>query len=181
MGRFRVLKKPKVKRFNNPGIVMGWDLSSKKLACVYSLNDAIGYESSLLPVHALKGGCSAAAQWVHELCVTLTDQHGPMMLTASAYVEAPIGAARLNIQVMLVQSLINGAVLSALQKWNIPTEHVAPASWKKTTVGKGNADKKAVAAWVLETNPEFHSAVGGDQDLLDAYCINRHGMGLERT
>jgi Holliday junction resolvasome RuvABC endonuclease subunit len=76
-------------------------------------------------------------------------------------------------------SRIQGAVLACLPSQMLVTE-LSVGTWKKATVGNGNATKDDVARWVAATIAVGHDAMpnnqpilNGDwpQDALDAYCI----------
>lgn len=51
-------------------------------------------------------------------------------------------------------------------------------SWKKAVVGRGNANKDDVRAWLRESHPEWFALCDGDQDRVDAACINLYGHQL---
>lgn len=53
-----------------------------------------------------------------------------------------------------------------------PIAHVAVSTWKKATVGRGNAQKIEVLAWAQAHDP----IAGVDQDAADAYCIASYGV-----
>lgn len=62
------------------------------------------------------------------------------------------------------------------------TYDVYPATWKKNVVGRGDASKADVAAFLCAEYPERFDACGGDQNLIDATCIAMYGWQvLERA
>jgi len=96
-------------------------------------------------------------------------------------IEAPV-LARFNPQTTIKQAMVNGAIQVGL---NVPEIEaliaVPPATWKKSVLGKGNLDKPGIAAAAVQLEPRVLS-LGGDQDLIDAWCICRHAALLwQRT
>ena len=85
-----------------------------------------------------------------------------------AYVEEPVVAGARNLRVSLRIAQVGGAVLSVVNG-----EFVPVSTWKKATVGKGNAPKSDVKKW-LEGRPEYIMA-SSSQDWVDATCIRLYG------
>ncbi len=48
-------------------------------------------------------------------------------------------------------------------------------AWKKDIVGKGNASKDEVAAWLEVHHPDYYEQCHGDQNLVDATCVALYG------
>ena len=87
------------------------------------------------------------------------------------YVEAPIMAGARNIQ-----STIKVAQTVGLVRTLVPNAiEVAVSSWKKATVGNGNASKDMVREWLERVHPEVAHMCLGNQDLYDAACISLYG------
>lgn len=88
------------------------------------------------------------------------------------WVELPTGGFP-NPHLTGAWAVICGAMYHALEEkgpyptsvWSIPV-----TSWKKATVGSGNANKQMIAAWALNEGCPVST-----QDGYDAYCIARAG------
>ena len=66
---------------------------------------------------------------------------------------------------------LEGALLATLPP-GLRVIRFHPTTWKKQTVGKGNATKADVAAWVKQTWPiDTHALNALPQDALDSYAI----------
>lgn len=66
-----------------------------------------------------------------------------------------------------------GAIWAAHVNYNIFWAWVNVSTWKKDVIGKGNADKDQVKAWVMENmGLEFPES---EPDFYDAACICRYG------
>lgn len=86
-----------------------------------------------------------------------------------AFVEEPVVAGARNLRTSLRIAQISGAVLSAINGELVPV-----STWKKAIVGKGNAKKEEVKAW-LKTQPEYDMAFSS-QDWIDATCLRLYGQ-----
>jgi Holliday junction resolvasome RuvABC endonuclease subunit len=91
---------------------------------------------------------------------------------ALVYVESPVLAGVRNLQVLISMSQAHSQILTAA----LPSivESVAVASWKKAIVGKGNATKAEVAAYLKLYYPDLHDQCKS-QDHIDATCIALYG------
>jgi len=89
------------------------------------------------------------------------------------FVETPPLAGPRNIGTFGHLNQTLGAVLAG-----IGGREVNVMSWKKDVVGKGNATKDEVAAWLRDKHPRFHTMAGGNQNLVDATCIALYGEQL---
>lgn len=108
--------------------------------------------------------------------------NGDWFADAAVCVESPIVAGVRNLQSTIKVAGVYGITLSVVGAW-APVAEVAVSSWKKTTVGNGNANKAAVSKWLQATHPLLYSAcftTSGklDQNLVDATCIALHGCYL---
>lgn len=111
---------------------------------------------------------------IREMAVRLRGLRDDGLLTGTKWVEAPLLAGARNIQSTIQVAQTSGLVLGTL-----PDAHqVAVAAWKKRTVGSGNADKGAVAAWLREFHPRLAALCGANQDLVDAACIGLYGASV---
>lgn len=91
------------------------------------------------------------------------------------YVEEPVLAGARNIRSTLLVAETVGMILSVSR-----AKLVEVSTWKKSTVGKGNASKDDVRQWLEMAYPQYAEACDGDQDLIDAAGIFVHGRGTER-
>lgn len=85
------------------------------------------------------------------------------------YLEEAVVAGARNLRTSLSIAETVGAVLTL----GLPTTKVAVSSWKKATIGNGNATKEDVAKWYLETYPEGLNP--DNQDVCDASGICDYG------
>ena len=67
-----------------------------------------------------------------------------------------------------------GAVQSAADVGSASRPSCRP--WKAATVGKGNATKDEIQAWLDEHYPELFEAANGDENAVDAMCIGLYGI-----
>lgn len=89
------------------------------------------------------------------------------------FVEEPPLAGSRNIRVFAaLHQAYTTALLSA------PTAYpVEVSTWKKETVGKGNATKDDVSEWLQRVHPDY-AALCGDQNHTDASCIAIYGRAV---
>jgi len=93
------------------------------------------------------------------------------------YMEGAIVAGVKNLQ-----STIKVAQTTGLVRTMMPNVvEVAVSSWKKATVGKGNAKKEDVRLWLDTNHPDMAARCGGNQDLYDAACIAIYGGLTDRA
>lgn len=154
-------------------IVVGIDPSSKKIAlCVSS-------EVFQLDVIRLPAGLYSATGAAYREVFSFLDGLGHYD-KVSVYMEAPLVGR--NVASTIVQAQVGGAVVAAVKNSLRPTplHMVNVGTWKKQVVGKGNAQKSEVAEWLEKNWPEAYHEAAGDQDLIDAACINRYGVLHER-
>lgn len=97
------------------------------------------------------------------------------------YVESPIVAGARNIQSTIKVAAAYGAVLAAINGQHAQAFEVPVSSWKLATVGKGNASKDDVSAWLHAQHPHVYTECAGDQDLMDAACVALFAQGHERS
>lgn len=88
------------------------------------------------------------------------------------FVEQPVVAGARNIQSTLRIAETVGMIYSLPAR----VYGVAISTWKKATVGKGNATKENVEEWLDSTHPTYSALCGGDQDLRDAAAICLYGQ-----
>ena len=86
-------------------------------------------------------------------------------------IERPWSANRgVTATLMRMQGVIIGQA-----KPEVEVLEVHPQKWKAATVGRSNATKEEVTAWVYTTQPEA-SAYEWDENACDAYCIALWGQ-----
>jgi len=103
-------------------------------------------------------------------------------VTCPFFVEEPVVAGARNMRVSLGIAQTSGAVISAIRgsSYLIPV-----SSWKKETIGKGNATKEDVKAWLFDNKKPYSVAcerTNSPQDYSDAACIAVYGskmLGLD--
>ncbi len=88
---------------------------------------------------------------------------------AVVWIEQPTGAHP-SPALMYVAGVVQAALFETLA---VPVWTIPPASWKKNSVGQGNATKDQVAAWVRERGGECET-----QDEADAYAIAAAGRAM---
>jgi Holliday junction resolvasome RuvABC endonuclease subunit len=97
----------------------------------------------------------------------------------AVYLEEPVIGR--NARSTIVQAQVGGAVMAAACRANVfYFELVNNSHWKKGVVGKGNAGKPEIAAWLEEKWPNAYNLAQKDQDLIDASCINRYGVQRQK-
>lgn len=156
-------------------IVLGLDPSSRKLALVVREDRKTCHFSAVkMPDLDISQRSYAAYEavgvFLHGLGVLPPVRH--------AFVEAPIVGMTRDIQSTVKQATVSGGAQAALVEWGFGVHLVAPSSWKKTVIGKGNARKDEVGPIIKREWPGLWLAVSGDQDLLDASALVLHGESL---
>lgn len=96
------------------------------------------------------------------------------------YCEEPVLAGARNIRTTILIAETVGMILSL----NAEVRVVPISSWKKATVGKGNATKDEVTEWLKEEHPGYTSYCRDtkqreSQDLRDAAAIFIYGRSVE--
>jgi hypothetical protein len=95
------------------------------------------------------------------------------------YMEAPlVGRSAYST---IVQAQVGGAVMAAACRSGTYLKMVNVNSWKKKVVGKGNATKEDVSAWLKDNWKMAYTLCSGDQDLIDASALNRYGHRREKV
>lgn len=96
------------------------------------------------------------------------------------YIEAPVLAGARNVQSTIKIAEVYGLALCHVGLWTSVIE-VPIASWKKETVGNGNASKEAVDDWLKANHFELWLQCGHDQNLVDATCIALYGAHHQKV
>jgi Holliday junction resolvasome RuvABC endonuclease subunit len=98
------------------------------------------------------------------------------LLDGPIWIEAPVLAGVRNVQSTIKVAQTTGIVHAVLAQ----THEVAVSSWKKRTVGQGNASKPQVRDWLDEAHPDIARMCRGNQDLYDAACIALYGRAVQQ-
>lgn len=151
-------------------VVIGIDPSSAKLAAVLS---AVGDEpGATLHVKRLPKdkpeACQVAFEWVTELVQSVP------MDDVYVYIEYPV-LGRGGPGSTIPQALINGALQAGARMAGATVYSVNNAHCKKVVIGRGNANKDDIRAWVKEAWPALYEKIGKDQDLCDSAMIYVYG------
>lgn len=96
----------------------------------------------------------------------------------AVFCEEPVVAGARNLQSSLKIAQTVGAIMAATTLYT-PRCYLVPVSkWKKAVVGHGNASKSEVALWLNRVYPPYAACCGANQDLIDACCLVRYGLGV---
>ena len=90
------------------------------------------------------------------------------------FVEEPVLAGARNIRSTILIAETVGMLLTLPCRVYL----VEISTWKKLTVGKGNASKEDVSSWLSSEHPDYAAICEGDQDLIDAGAINVYGREI---
>lgn len=155
-------------------IIVGADLSSRTAALVALTNLGQYVEHMKLEVDVKHTKNRAL------VCSTLArkTQHWLTHVQAShVFIEEPVVAGAMNIRSSLLIAQVCGAILTAAGMERV-VQLVPVSSWKKQTVGSGNANKDQVRAWLDEHHPQTAAQCRHDQDLYDAASVALYGQRL---
>lgn len=106
--------------------------------------------------------------WLDRQVRIYARQMAPTYPPACVWVEQPSGRYP-NLQLAYAAGVLQAALFETLA---CPVWSITSGTWKRNTVGKGNATKAQVAAWVAE-----RADVNG-QDEADAYAIAAAGRAM---
>lgn len=154
--------------------IIGIDPSSRKLA---SISAVLGHEQNysidtigLFPKDRPRS-CSVAYKWMRQLVTAQFEVCDEVYV----FIEAPVlgrGGARATIpQAQVGGSLLAGAFAAHATDIVLVNNQRA----KKEVVGKGNASKDEVRAWVRMIWPAVFKEAGTDQDVCDSAMIYAWG------
>jgi Holliday junction resolvasome RuvABC endonuclease subunit len=94
------------------------------------------------------------------------------------FIEEPLVAGARNIRTALKMSQAVGAMVAGVGIYTDKCYLVPVSTWKKAVIGNGSASKEQVALWLSRHHPSYSSQCDGSQDLTDACCIARFGVGV---
>jgi Holliday junction resolvasome RuvABC endonuclease subunit len=150
-------------------MIVGCDPAGRRVALVWPEEN----RSACLHLKAHPKGLRATDGWGPDARRIADWCHEVLKGVDTLWIERPImggsGSPLAAIRIAVTAGLVAAASTARL-------EFVFPVVWKAAVVGKGNADKSAVAAWLAEHHPTLAKTCGGDQDLVDAACIALYGQ-----
>ena len=155
--------------------VLGIDPSSKKLAICLTQSLSRREQPDLHKISLPEGVYRATGAAFSEAFLFFQDFTN---LDAVTYMEAPVVGR--SVYSSIVQAQVGGAVMAAACKAGMKLHLVNVSTWKKEVVGKGNAQKPEIAAWLKKYWYEAYTPAAGDQDLIDACGVNRYGVQNQR-
>ena len=137
----------------------------------------------------IPGRMAQAFDFTFEYCMGVIDYDGqPPRL----FLEEPV-MGRGGPGATIPQAFVDGAIMAGAYQAGAVLSLINNSSWKKKVCGNGNANKLVVSEWVEENWPVLYTKAvpmtlsaaksagypdlegRGDQDVLDAGCINLHG------
>lgn len=157
--------------------VTGIDLDSRSVAL--SVVDPSSYAATRMTRIVAPDSITERAAILRFLKVEL-EHHYDWFKDSPTFVEAPVLAGARNIQSTIKIAGVYGVTLASVGSWT-PVIEVPVPTWKKETVGYGNANKEQVCAWLKDTHPEMYVQTMGDQNLVDATCIAWYGVHHQRV
>lgn len=145
-------------------VIAGIDPSKTKLAIAI-------LDGSELTIHTFTTKAVARGDQLAELAQAATDLTRDI---DAAYIEEPLigRSVRSSLHVAMTAGAIGAAV-------HAPCYFVPVTTWKKGTVGSGNANKAGVSAWLNATHVAYSQQCGSDQDLRDATTIALYGRSVQ--
>lgn len=126
-------------------------------------------------LHTASVTCAKNWDRYQELSWIARSVRSQVVLGDTVFVEEPPLAGSRNVRTALQLAQVLGAILSGV---GIEAYPVPVSSWKKGTVGSGNATKEDVSDWLSEQHPGYSASCGDDQNLIDATCIALYGQQL---
>lgn len=149
-------------------MIWGCDPASKKIA-MFTEDGPGNIHSELITVKKSNRN-DELMELRRQLMFTLSRDPNPTI-----YCEEPVVAGARNIRSTILVAETVGMILAL----NAHVRVVPVSSWKKATVGKGNATKDEVTEWLRREHPDYASNCHESQDLTDAAAIFIYGRGLE--
>lgn len=156
--------------------VLGIDLGTRKYAFVHLEGD----DQSVRVIDVAVGQMDASpnhfhvVHWMREQASHHT--HG----VDHVYIELPL-RGRGGVKVATQMAMNAGAIATAFTSEGLPVNGANVQTWKRETVGRGNAGKLDVAEWLEASHPAIHRECGRvgakhRQDAIDAACIGLYGL-----
>lgn len=113
-----------------------------------------------------------ATNFVHRVVTQLDPD---LTYTTYAFIEGAV-VGKGGVWSTVSQTYVAGAVADTLLRYNIPVEIVNNSTWKKISVGKGNANKEYIAEYIKNKYPREDFK---NQDMIDATGIALYGWDKE--
>jgi len=145
--------------------VCGIDCDSKKIAIVILDN-----EENLITFYELKSDSKNTQERIFDLY----DMFHAIVHSLNAnkvYIEDSLYLQNFKTSKVITEAI--GNCKSIFRAHSIPFEMVCNTTWKKTVIGKGNASKNEIKAYILNKYPKLSDK---SQDILDATCIALYGI-----
>lgn len=156
------------------GTVVGVDPGSRKLAVVVNTPGSNFLWTYQVPQGTLRPqACDQLFTAIHAFLASVGESRDEI----AVWVEEPVVGK--NRRGALMQGQVHGvAMTAALQSGITSVYSVGNTTWKKETVGAGNASKPQCREWLAREHPELAGDCGDDDDLVDAACIAVYGRGV---
>lgn len=155
----------------------GLDLGTRRLAVACAANGRFwvqklpGSGKKTVPIE--EAGF-LLGQWLSDLYAVF-----PADTEAQFWAERPfVGRPHGNVRTAIGQALTAGGVIAQAPG---QVHLLEQAEWKRAVVGRGNASKADVAAWLAGAHPALSEAADGDQDVADAFCLSLYGQAVAGT
>lgn len=154
-------------------VYIGVDPAGTRLHAVVIRGDGFSLATRQLPSEAVVR-VVAADRWIYSL-VKQYRRDGASVVVA---VEEPVLGlrGRAGANATLPNAKVHGALLASAMRAKAVVIPVNNMRWKKVVVGKGNAGKPQIAAFVKRTWPKLYIEAKGVQDFMDASCIARYAQ-----
>jgi len=148
--------------------VLGVDPSSRKIGVtVFEDGKPYWIDSVHLKSNDISQRCLDAFNWFQ----TLEDALPSTNESKVAFIEGTVVAGARNLQSTIKQAYVSGPIQACLLINGYDVSLVPIGTWKKLTVGTGNATKEQVSEFVRLRWPAVHASAGGNQDILDSCAI----------
>lgn len=146
-------------------MIVGIDCSSKAIHAVAV--DKKGKPTGEWKISSNKGD---ALEKFYDLMDQFDQTAGDWIHADEIWIEEPVYVQ--NPKTLIMLGRVIAGVQLMLHQFDIPHTLVGNTAWKKTTIGKGNANKKVILSWAnKDAGKKFK-----EQDYADAYCIAKHGL-----
>lgn len=158
------------------GTVIGVDPGVRKVAAVVSLPGSNLTWTHTVGQEILRPGACHEILWnAMRFFGNFADEFRDEPV--AVYIEEPV--VGVNRRISVQQGQIHGVLLgAALQSGITQVYSVSNTTWKKETIGSGNASKDDCRTWLERSHPVLAADCGGDADLVDAGCIAVYGRGV---
>jgi len=158
-------------------VVIGIDPSSKKIAATVTVNGA----EPTLRIRPLPTGrrdtprqLFLAGRWFRRLIMEFDPQSNDVYV----YIENPFVSPK-TIRACLPLARMHGHLMATAYACGVKVvDGVDISRWKSVSIGKGNASKTEIMAWVRKCWPQAAEQVGKDQDKADSAGINVYGQHM---